>query len=126
FPARWPPPPPPAGEASRLAPLRSSARLSSIPLLYQPARIRPPGARERPPKRAFSVISRRRPTLPGGSPPSTIGAGGLNCRVRYGNGCFPAAMATGNLLNFQRAPRALHSEPEQPEDQPLGRLVPVG
>ncbi len=40
--------------------------------------------------------SRRRPTLPGGLPPSTIGAGGLNCRVRNGNGCFPAAMATGN------------------------------
>lgn len=41
--------------------------------------------------------SRRRPTLPGGLPPSTIGAGGLNCRVRNGNGCIPAAMATGNL-----------------------------
>ncbi len=43
-----------------------------------------------------SEKSRRRPTLPGGLPPSTIGAGGLNCRVRNGNGCFPAAMATGN------------------------------
>ena len=43
-----------------------------------------------------SKKSRRRPTLPGGLPPSTIGAGGLNCRVRNGNGCFPAAMATGN------------------------------
>ena len=40
--------------------------------------------------------SRRRPTLPGGYPPSTIGAGGLNCRVRNGNGCLSAAMATGN------------------------------
>ena len=37
---------------------------------------------------------RRRPTLPGGLPPSTIGAGGLNFRVRNGNGCDPAAMAT--------------------------------
>ena len=37
---------------------------------------------------------RRRPTLPGGLPPSTIGAGGLNFRVRDGNGCDPAAMAT--------------------------------
>ena len=46
------------------------------------------GARER---------FRQRPTLPGSLPPSTIGAGGLNCRVRDGNGCFPAAMATGNL-----------------------------
>ena len=41
--------------------------------------------------------SRRRPTLPGGLPPSTIGAGGLHFRVRNGNGCFPAAIATGNL-----------------------------
>ncbi len=39
---------------------------------------------------------RQRPTLPGSLPPSTIGAGGLNGRVRNGNGCFPAAMATGN------------------------------
>ena len=44
-----------------------------------------------------SEKSRRRPTLPGGSPPSTIGAGGLHFRVRNGNGCFPAAIATGNL-----------------------------
>src|SRR5208283_3927599 len=28
---------------------------------------------------------------------STIGAEGLNCRVRDGNGCFTFAMATGNL-----------------------------
>ena len=46
---------------------------------------------------------RRRPTLPGGLPPSTIGAGGLNCRVRNGNGCDPAAMATGNLLSMAPA-----------------------
>ncbi len=37
---------------------------------------------------------RRRPTLPGGLPPSTIGAGGLNFRVRNGNGCDPSAIAT--------------------------------
>ena len=40
---------------------------------------------------------RRRPTLPGSFPPSTIGAGSLNFRVRNGNGCDPAAMVTGNL-----------------------------
>jgi hypothetical protein len=28
---------------------------------------------------------------------STIGAGGLNCRVRDGNGCFTSAMTTGNF-----------------------------
>ena len=44
----------------------------------------------------LSEKSRRRPTLPGGHPPSTIGAGGLNCRVRNGYGCNSAAMATGN------------------------------
>jgi hypothetical protein len=27
---------------------------------------------------------------------STIGAGGLNCRVRDGNGCYTSAMTTGN------------------------------
>src|SRR5258708_36139930 len=36
----------------------------------------------------------RRPTLPGGYPPSTIGASGLNCRVREGTGCTPAASDT--------------------------------
>jgi SAM-dependent methyltransferase len=34
----------------------------------------------------------RRPTLPGGCPPSTIGPGGLNCSVRNGKRCFPAGM----------------------------------
>ncbi len=36
----------------------------------------------------------QRPTLPGDCSPSTIGAGGLNCRVRDGAGCTPAAYAT--------------------------------
>ncbi len=39
--------------------------------------------------------SRRRPTLPHTCARSTIGAGGLNCRVRNGNGCFPPATVTG-------------------------------
>src|SRR5690606_14713546 len=38
---------------------------------------------------------RRGPTLPPGCPGSTIGAGGLNGRVRNGNGCFPSAIRTG-------------------------------
>jgi hypothetical protein len=42
-------------------------------------------------------LIRRRPTLPGGFPPSTIGAGGLNFRVRDGNGCDSTAMVTENL-----------------------------
>ena len=43
--------------------------------------------------------SRQRPTLPPGYPGSTIGAGGLNGRVRNGNGCDPSAMVTG--MNYQ-------------------------
>ena len=60
--------------------------------------------------------SRQRPTLPPGYPGSTIGAGGLNGRVRNGNGCDPSAMVTGmNLSKIERSrpeqvlPRALHS-----------------
>src|SRR5437764_9146120 len=41
------------------------------------------------------VESRQRPTLPRGCPRSTIGAEGLNCRVRNGNGCGPLAKVTG-------------------------------
>ena len=44
--------------------------------------------------------ARQRPTLPSGYPDSTIGAGGLNYRVRNGNGCLPSAMVTehGNSI----------------------------
>ena len=37
-------------------------------------------------------INRRRPTLPGGCPPSTIGASGLNFSVRNGKRCNPDAI----------------------------------
>jgi hypothetical protein len=40
---------------------------------------------------------RQRPTLPHGFPCSTIGSGGLNFRVRDGNGCDPTDIATANL-----------------------------
>src|SRR5690606_6875124 len=46
------------------------------------------------PRGPSSVRARRRPTLPGTLVPSTIGAGGLNFRVRDGNGWDPSAMAT--------------------------------
>ena len=69
---------------------------------------------KRPPKGPLLLGRiRRRPTLPGGLPPSTIGAGGLNFRVRNGNGCDSAAMATGNLgvlLSMRADPQAFHSE----------------
>ncbi len=38
--------------------------------------------------------SRRRPTFPHSCPCSIIGAEGLNCRVRNGNGCLPLAKVT--------------------------------
>src|SRR5439155_3483258 len=41
-------------------------------------------------------LIRRRPTLPRRCQRSTIGAGGLNFRVRDGNGCDPSATVTGN------------------------------
>ena len=41
-------------------------------------------------------LHRRRPTLPHSLPCSTIGAEGLNCRVRDGNGCFPFAIIADN------------------------------
>ena len=37
------------------------------------------------------LVRWRRPTLPQGCPCSTIGACGLNFRVRYGTGCTPTA-----------------------------------
>ena len=60
-----------------------------------------PRTRKAPRQRreAFAVISRRRPTFPPSCPGSIIGAGGLNFRVRDGNGCFPSAIATGNQEN---------------------------
>src|SRR5437773_2695145 len=49
-------------------------------------------------------MSRRRPTLPRSLPRSTIGAGGLNFRVRNGTGCFPSAMATETASPNRDAP----------------------
>src|SRR5580765_3007929 len=44
-----------------------------------------------------SILSRRCPTLPRRCQRSTIGAEGLNFRVRNGNGCDPSAMVAGKL-----------------------------
>src|SRR5574341_1111038 len=54
---------------------------------------------------------RRRPTLPRGSPRSTIGAGELNCRVRDGNGCFLSAIATERRIPRFRTVLARRHEP---------------
>ncbi len=87
-------PSPPRGVASPAACCRQVR--SSVNLTPQHGT-----TRERSPQRGTGELSsspvheiRRRPTLPGTLVPSTIGAGGLNFRVRDGNGCDPSAMAT--------------------------------
>ena len=63
----------------------------------------------RPVREALFVReNRRRPTLPGHLYPSTIGAERLNFRVRDGNGCDPAAIATEIYLS-RMGPRILRS-----------------
>ena len=49
---------------------------------------------------------RQRGRFPGGSPTPVRDAyaGGLNCRVRNGTGCFPSPMATGKSIEAQRVP----------------------
>jgi hypothetical protein len=75
---------------------------------------------------------RRRPTLPGGCPPSTIGAGGLNCSVRNGKRCTPAAMTTGtcegmgdltHLQNSIATMRCSKSRPRAISTGPLNALL---
>ena len=46
-------------------------------------------------------ITRQRPTFPLPHGSSSIGLGGLNFRVRDGNGCGPSGMATGNMQTEQ-------------------------
>ena len=43
-------------------------------------------------------VTRQRPTFPLPHSSSIIGLGGLNFRVRDGNGCGPSGNATGNLF----------------------------
>jgi hypothetical protein len=43
-------------------------------------------------------VTRQRPTFPLPHSSSIIGLGGLNFRVRDGNGCGPSSNATGNYL----------------------------
>ena len=82
---------------------------------------------------------RQCPTLPRGLPRSTIGAEGLNFRVRDGTGCFPLAIAAATLWNYQPGSRPysgnriVDANPRLPGVhaelkyvcQALGLLVPV-
>src|SRR5712691_4404681 len=72
--------------------------------------IRATKAKVPPPLRATGLYkgARQRPTLPSGYPDSTIGAGGLNFRVRKGNGCLPSAIVTERARLYRllgRGPR---------------------
>ena len=68
---------------------------------------------------------------PTGRPCSTIGAGGLNGRVRDGNGCFPSAIATGKRFDSPlngyscREPTRGSSTQRRFMVKPRGHLVPV-
>ena len=102
------------------------------------------GERQKPPERTRGAFVLEIPAAtysPRGPPPKYHRAGGLNCRVRNGNGCFPAAMATGNraldlvcgaLKHGRRGQRIALPQPlsvpkrARASSQALGRLVPVG
>ena len=102
----------------------SPARRSGLGLLGSSVGIREVTVlekRRKPPQGGLPPENvRRRPTLPGELSPSTIGAGGLNFRVRDGNGCDSAAMATGNSAQF----RAYGARSLEPSIASTGRIVP--
>ncbi len=50
-------------------------------------------------QRVFSIIPGDDLLSHAGFPRNIIGAIGLNCRVRNGNGCYPYAMVAGILIN---------------------------
>src|SRR3984885_2481815 len=69
----------------------------------------------------FGCDVRRCPTLPRGLPRSTIGAEGLNFRVRDGTGCFPLAMAAATLWNYRPWLPAVFREPHSGREPPISR-----
>ena len=70
----------------------------------------------------FQKIFRRRPTLPHSFPCSTIGAKGLNFRVRDGFGCLPFAIATEKNRDTNSLKRSTQFKFVA---KPHGLLVPV-
>ena len=120
----------PPRRAVRMAPRSPRGGPAPAPHGGQAACVQDPRALEAlpnekgPPRGDPFEKNRRRPTLPGGCPPSTIGAGGLNFSVRNGKRCFPAAMTTGNCEvrapGEPRAPSKLHSDFIRCSNQDLG------
>ena len=85
-------------------------------------------AKKEPPSGgSFDEEDRRRPTLPGGCPPSTIGAERLNGSVRNGKRCFPLAISPPK--GFETAPVELENRTRAGQEakirQALDALVPV-
>src|SRR6266851_577474 len=56
---------------------------------------------------------------------STIGAEGLNCRVRDGNGCYTFAMATGNLYALTLSGKSQYSTTERRDFKHGFRTMPA-
>ena len=69
---------------------------------------------------------RRRPTLPGPFGPSTIGAGGLNFRVRNGNGWFPAAITTGTPVSTRLLEHSIANTYAVLDSSPSPRPISTG
>src|ERR1035437_9730140 len=80
----------------------------------------PPPQQDKDPAASYS---------PTGRPSSTIGAGGLNFRVRNGNGSITSAIATGRLERSQLHTGTGVKTPWQGQQKivvkPHGQLVPV-
>ena len=101
----WTQPTGPRPQGGKRAPWRCGSKADSLRNSMDPLnQIRIGAKREKDPQRGpFSFLEiRRRPTLPGSLLPSTIGAGGLNFRVRNGNGCDPTAIATETFVKRVR------------------------
>src|SRR4051812_38233642 len=79
------------------------------------------------PRRGGSRKDRRRPTLPGGCPPSTIGAERLNGSVRNGKRCFPLAISPPKTVETAPVELENRTRPGRSQKirQALDPLVPV-
>jgi hypothetical protein len=100
------PEPPALDRQTRTAPRRHVNPGSRVSVRAAPLSL-PPHTKAAP-EGGFEVKDRRRPTLPGGCPPSTIGAEGLNGSVRNGKRCFPLAMTT-EIVRDRSAPARLEN-----------------
>jgi hypothetical protein len=114
-----------------LPPTRLAGDQQSCLLMSRFGRARSPRAQKRaaPTGGSFNE-DRRRPTLPGGCPPSTIGAERLNGSVRNGKRCFPLAIsppkgfetASVELENRTR-PGEKQENPSSPRPISTGLLI---